>query len=278
MKKDKYGYRYSTDDLPKIKNIFLYGWACFCKILMFLLFGTGSVLLVCLVFPLMKLVFHPAQKFRKYARALVSATFRFFIGCMIVLGVMRMQVDDRKKYRQLHGKVVVANHPSLLDVVFLISLIPNADCIANAQLKKTILLGMIRQLYTVNDEGWEKLLIDCKRSLDEGNCMIIFPEGTRTPRHGTNPYKRGAARIAWETGAAVQPVYIGGNDKYGLGKHDAFFAYNRTERYLYDIHMLPQINIADFAELGPQHGSRAITKKMHDEISAEAYLRDYKIV
>ncbi len=277
-KKSKYGYRYSTEDLPKIKNIFLYIYGCIAKLLMYLIFGTGAILLAILAFPILRLIFHPAKKFRKNARLLVSYAFRFFIWFMHIIHGSLYKTDGRKKYASLKSKIVVANHPSILDVVYLISLIPNADCIVRGGLTKTVLAGVIRQLYIVNDSNWDDLMIQCKKSLDEGNCLIIFPEGTRTPRHGTNPFKRGAARIAYETGCNIQPVYIGGNDKYGLGKHDAIFSYNRTEPYKYDIRMLPEIAIESYKDREPQIASRAVTKKIHDSLAAEAYLSDYKII
>lgn len=271
-------YRYGADDLPKPKNPFYYTYAAIMKLVMYFIFGTGSVALAILLFPLMRLFLHPQARFRVCARRVVSASFRFFIRLMCCCGIMRVRVSDRAAFRQLKSKIVVANHPSHLDIVYMISLLPNADCIVRGSLVRTPLRGVIKSLYIVNDQNFDELLTQARRSLEEGGCLIIFPEGTRTPRHGTNPYKRGAARIAIETGCDVQPVYIGGNDKYGLGKHDAFFSYNRTERYFYDICLLPAIELKDYDGLEPQIAARRLTEKMHKRISAEAFMRDNRIL
>lgn len=278
MKTPEDEYRYGTADLPKPKNIFFYTYAATMKLVMYFIFGTGSIGLAILLFPLMKIFLHPQERFRKYARRAVSATFRFFIRLMCLAGVMRVRISDREAFRKLRSKVVVANHPSILDIVYLVSLLPNADCIVRGTLVHTPVVGVIRNLYIVNSLNFDDLLEQAKRSLEEGNCLIIFPEGTRTPRHGTNRYKRGAARIAIKTGSNVQPVYIGGNDKYGLGKNDAFFSYNRTERYFYDICLLPEIELTEYAGLEPQIASRRLTEKMHRRISAEAFMRDNRIL
>ena len=111
---------------------------------------------------------------------------------------------------------------------------------------KTVLAGVIKQAYIVNSLDFDELCRLCKETLDDGNNVIIFPEGTRTPRHGSTQYKKGAARIAYYAGCDVQPILVGGNDKYGLGKHDPIWSYNHTERYVYDFKLLPEIKIDEY--------------------------------
>ncbi|MBP5156608.1 MAG: hypothetical protein ILP18_01875 [Treponema sp.] len=108
--------------------------------------------------------------------------------------------------------------------------------------------------------------------------MSCFPERRLTPRTGTNPYRRTAARLARECACDIQPVYIGGSDKYGLGSPAATFADCLSGRYLYEHMLLPPLLLADYASLKDREASLAVTKKIHDEVSAEAYLSDYRIV
>ena len=145
MKTPEDEYRYGTADLPKPKNIFFYTYAATMKLVMYFIFGTGSIGLAILLFPLMKIFLHPQERFRKYARRAVSATFRFFIRLMCLAGVMRVRISDREAFRKLRSKVVVANHPSILDIVYLVSLLPNADCIVRGTLVRTPVVGVIRR-------------------------------------------------------------------------------------------------------------------------------------
>src|SRR5574344_166168 len=271
-------YRYSTDDLPPVKNPLLYVYGACTKLFLYFFFGTGSVILAILVFPLLKICVHPKIRFQRAARYVVSHTFRFFMGMMHVLGVAQFKIEDRKAFWNIKSKIVVANHPSMLDVVCMISLMPNADCIVRGSLAKSVYAGVIRQLYIVNSLGYDEMIGFCCKSLATGTNLIIFPEGTRTPRHGTNPYKKGAARIAYDTHCDIQPVYIGGNDKYGLGKHDAFFSYCRSGHYLYNVRKLPEIKIADYESLEPQIAAKRLTDKMHEVIAGAAKAIDNKEV
>ena len=240
----------------------VYIWRVFAKWLSFGIFGVGTILLVTGAFPVMRLFLHPRSRFQKKARVLVSLCFRFFIGIMTILGIVELSAGDKSAYRNLHGKIVAANHPSLLDVVMLISLIPNADCIVRSDLSKTIMKGIIRQLYIPNDLSFEQVVSDCTVSLNEGNCIIIFPEGSRTPRTGNPVYKKGAVRISLASRCGIVPVRIGGTDKYGLGKKDPWAAFNPHEKYIYRLsiktELSPEKYLAEGIVLGVKHYSQEL--------------------
>lgn len=271
-------YRYDHSDLPEVKNRLFYIYGSLAKLFLYLFFGTGSVVLAVVVFPVLKICVHPKEKFQKAARGVVSHLFRFFMGMMRFTGVAGFSIPDRREFLSLKSKIVVANHPSMIDVVCLIALIPNADCIVRGSLAKSVYAGVIRQLYIVNSLGYEEMIDLCRKSLATGTNLIIFPEGTRTPRHGINQYKKGAARIAIDTHCDVQPVYIGGTDKYGLGKYDAFFSYSRSGKYHYNIFKLPEISIADYEQFEPQIAAKRLTDKMHEVIAGAAKAIDVREV
>jgi 1-acyl-sn-glycerol-3-phosphate acyltransferase len=240
----------------------LYLWRVFAKWLSFFLFGAGTVILVVLIFPPMRLALHPRRRFQRRARILVSFCFRFFVRIMTALGIVRLESGPRAPYRNLGGKIVAANHPSLLDVVMLISLIPNADCVVRGGLSKTIVSGVIRQLYILNSSSFDKVTADCAASLDEGNCIIIFPEGSRTPRNGIPVFKRGAARISLASRRNIVPVYIGGTDKYGLGKKDPWTAFNPRNRYVYRLSMGAELSPEPYLAESPSLAVRRYNREL----------------
>jgi len=247
-------------DLPRVKNWPLYCYRVLMKWLCFFIFGLSSVILIILFLPSMRLVFHPKERFKKYARRFVSFTLGGFVIFMNIVGVVNLETEDRESFRRLSSKVVVANHPSLLDVVMLFSLIPNADCIVAGHLNHSIVRGIVRQLYILNSQDFDGILRTCDESLKLGNCLIVFPEGTRTPRFGKISIKKGAARIAIASGCGVIPVHIGGTDKFGLGKKDPWVGFNPTERYVYRVSMGEEINPEKYMSLSKPSAVRALTK------------------
>ena len=269
---------YSHKDLPKIKNIFKYVYGCIMKLLAMLFFAVGAVILAVLVFPFIHLFSHKKNKdFGVTARAYVSHTFRLFLGFLNLTKISIRKIENPKELRELHSKILVANHPSLLDFVYIMSLVPNSTCIVRGSLTKTPLRGVIKQAYITNTEEFDDILVECKKLTDNGCNVIIFPEGTRTPRHGKNNYKKGAARIALYCGCDIQPFFIGGSDKYGLGKHDPLWSYNHVEMYKYDIKKLPVISVSDYKELSESIAAKRLTQKIEEVIKAagDDYYKNY---
>ena len=251
-------------ELPPVTNRALYVRRVFAKWLSFFVFGLNSLFAGLLVLPLMRLALHPKTRFQKYGRRFIHLALRIFAFFMHCVGMADIKTNDREKFKRLGSKIVVANHPSFIDPAILLSLIPNADTIV-IQYRKNLFMGAIMsQLYVVGSKELDDIISSCAESLRLGNCMMIFPEGTRTPRYGKPILKKGAARIALASGCNIVPVRIGGTDKYGLGKKDPWAGYNPAERYVYDLAMGEEISPEKYRNLpGP-----AAAKLLTDEIAS----------
>ena len=260
--------KYNHKDMPKIENYLFNFCGCFMKIFAMTVFGVGAVILAVFVFPFIRLFTLRRKYFGVVARAYVSHTFRVFLGFLNILHVSIRKVENEDDYRNIHSKIIIANHPSLLDFVYIMSLVPNSTCIVRGGLTKTPLRGVIKQAYITNTTTFEDMCVECKKLTDIGCNVIIFPEGTRTPRHGKNNYKKGAARIALYCGCDVQPIFIGGSDKYGLGKHDPLWSYNHVEPYLYDFKKLPVISIDEYKDLSEPIAAKRLTDKMEEVLKS----------
>ncbi len=120
----------------------------------FALFGVGGVVLRVLVFPLLALCVHEPAAHQRAARGAVSMSFRAFVGVMRLLGVLRYEVRGLDKLDR-KGQLILANHPTLIDTVFLIAFVPNADCIVKGALSNNpFMRGPIRAAgYIRNDRG-----------------------------------------------------------------------------------------------------------------------------
>lgn len=260
--------KYNHKDMPKIENYLFNFCGCFMKIFAMTVFGVGAVILAVFVFPFIRLFTLRRKDFGVVARAYVSHTFRVFLGFLNLLHVSIRKVENEDDYRNIHSKIIIANHPSLLDFVYIMSLVPNSTCIVRGGLTRTPLRGVIKQAYITNTTTFEDMCVECKKLTDMGCNVIIFPEGTRTPRHGKNNYKKGAARIALYCGCDVQPIFIGGSDKYGLGKHDPLWSYNHVEPYLYDFKKLPVISIDEYKDLSEPIAAKRLTDKMEEVLKS----------
>lgn len=256
-------------ETPPVKNHILYVWRIVAKIFSLFLFGLGAFLLGIFVLPVMHIIWRRKKDFQRQARKLVCALFKFFVGVMTLMGIVRLKVQGKEKLNKLGGCVVVANHPSLLDVVMLISQIPNADCIVNSYLKKNIVSAVVTNLYITNDHKYKELIGLCKETINEGNALIIFPEGTRSKPWGQNQYKKGAARVALAAECPVVPVFQGGNDKIGLRKKDPMMLFNHTDRYRYNLYVKESINPEEYKGQPEPAAAKHITEKIHEALCYE---------
>jgi 1-acyl-sn-glycerol-3-phosphate acyltransferase len=57
-------------------------------------------------------------------------------------------------------------------------------------------------------EAWNRVAEQGRRFMAQGNWVIMFPEGTRTPRGSQGAYKSGGTRLATATGASVLPIAV----------------------------------------------------------------------
>ena len=183
-------------------------WRIFATGLSFTLFGLGGVLLRILVFPLLHVLIRDRHRRIIIARTIIRLSFRFFIGLMVFLGILRYQIIGLERLNR-SGLLILANHPTLLDTVFLMAFVKNAGCIVKHHLRHNPFThGPVKAAGYIDNEQGTELVTACINSLQEGTNLIIFPEGTRTPANGTIELKRGAANIAVRAGRAVTPVHI----------------------------------------------------------------------
>ncbi|MDE4703047.1 lysophospholipid acyltransferase family protein [Klebsiella pneumoniae] len=175
----------------------------------FALFGIGGLLLSVVWFNLLLLlVWNPVRR-RRLARRSIAASFRAFLTVAKTLGVLDYRIEGSDVLRQEKGCLVVANHPTLIDYVLLASVMPETDCLVkSALLKNPFVSGVIRAAdYLINSQA-DALLPACQQRLDQGDTILIFPEGTRTRPGEKMTLQRGAANIAVRCGSDLRVVTI----------------------------------------------------------------------
>jgi 1-acyl-sn-glycerol-3-phosphate acyltransferase len=174
-----------------------------------MLFG-GGALLALTAFPVVNLMTPSGSRRRERNRFLIHIMFRFYVGMLQFLRLMDLEVEGAEKLQDGAGRIIVANHPSLLDVVLLMTLVRRAQCIVKKELWGSPYLGrLVRGAgYIRNDLEFDALLMACRDALAEGNSLIIFPEGTRTMPHAPVHLSRGFANMAILLHCNIQLVTI----------------------------------------------------------------------
>lgn len=139
----------------------------------------------------------------------IRNSFQFFLKTVRVLGVLDYQFHNIERFNDDKGCIIVANHPSLLDYVFLASCMPRCDCIVKQSLLNNFFMkGVITSAGYIPNSDSETLLPLCKEKLQQGGMILIFPEGTRTTPGQEIQLQRGAANIALRCNTDIRIVHI----------------------------------------------------------------------
>ncbi len=143
------------------------------------------------------------------AQRAVHRSSHRYLRLLAGLGLMRWSARECEALEGAVPRLVVANHPTLLDVVVLFALLPQADCIVNAErARNPFLRGLARSAGYVTNADGVLAVEECVRRLRAGRTLIIFPEGTRSPTAGLGSFQRGAAHIALRSKTPFTPVLI----------------------------------------------------------------------
>jgi 1-acyl-sn-glycerol-3-phosphate acyltransferase len=175
---------------------------------LFALFGVLSVGLFGVVLPIRLALTREHAQRDLLAQRIVQRALRGYLRVGEWLDVWTVEARGAEALAQ-GPALVVANHPTLLDVVLLLAHMPQADCVAKrAAWDNPFLRAVVSAAaYIPNDDG-EDLIAQCCARLAAGRNVILFPEGTRSPAVGLQSFRRGAAHIALRSGCAVVPVLL----------------------------------------------------------------------
>jgi len=198
------------------------------------------------------------------ARAVIHWTFRAFIALMCVLGVISYEVHGREKL-QRQGLLILANHPTLIDIVFLMAFVRRADCIVKAALARNpFTRGPVRAAGLVCNDAGPDLIADCIASLRVGGNLIVFPEGTRTLRNRASRWQRGAANVAVRGGINVTPVRIRVSHPL-LGKGERWY-HVPPKRAHFVFEVGNDIRVSDFLDSSGDNKALA-ARRLTDELA-----------
>jgi 1-acyl-sn-glycerol-3-phosphate acyltransferase len=182
--------------------------------------GLGALALLCLgwlPFALLASLL-PPRAGRCVGRLVITAGFRVYLLFLTIFCACRFDLAALDSLRRDKPLILVANHPSLLDVVMIVSRFPDAVCVIKASLMDNILLGAAARLarYIRNDAP-VSMIRRAGAELKEGAHLVIFPEGSRTVDFPIDACTNAAGLIASNARVPLQSLIIEFSSPY-LGK------------------------------------------------------------
>ncbi|WP_101674819.1 lysophospholipid acyltransferase family protein [Alloalcanivorax mobilis] len=236
--------------------------------LSFMVFGLGALLLA-VPMSLNRLLPGPPARRARRGQHLVHLAFRLHLAIMQGLGVMRCQVSGGERLNR-PGQLVIANHPSLIDVVCLVSRIRHANCIVKASLRHNPFTRWpVAGAGFISNRDPVTMVDESVRWLRQGGSMVIFPEGTRSEPGQLARFQRGAANIALRADAVVTPVFIHCSPAT-LTKGTPWYRIP-TRRFTVSLRVGDDIDLTPFTGTALPLAARRLTEHLQHRFSEETH-------
>lgn len=185
-----------------------YYWRFLVTGVSFLLFGLSALIVGAVVLPLVRVIPASRQLKRVRARNVMRYGFRLFVAQMRSMGGLKYEFRGVERLGR-PGQLIVANHPSLIDVVFLLAFTPGAGCVVKQGLwRNPLTRGAVMLAEYITNDPTAAMIGAASAALRENQTLIMFPEGTRTRPQQPLVFHRGAAHVALRAAKIVTPVYI----------------------------------------------------------------------
>ncbi|MGQ0586889.1 MAG: lysophospholipid acyltransferase family protein [Gammaproteobacteria bacterium] len=241
------------------------GWRIVGTGLSFAVFGIGACVISLTVFPVLRLASPDPEVARRRIQRAMQLTFKLFTWMMVSLGLLTVEFRNPERLAR-QGRLIVANHPSLIDVVLIISAMPAVDCIVKQALYRNPFLRwpVLWAGYIPNTQP-EQLVEECAEALRAGRSLLVFPEGTRTVPGQPLQFKRGAAQIALAAKCEIQPITITQTIPT-LTKAEQWYQVAREPSH-WVVSVDEPMRIDSFFELAPSLGARHLTQHLLDYYS-----------
>lgn len=224
----------------------------------FFLFGLGGLVIGIVIFPLIFIFIRNRETRQTVARQLVSNAFKLFLVIVKGLGVLSYEIEGVENAVVGKNQIIVANHPTLIDVIFLVSIFPMADCvIKEAITRNPFMRSVVLSTNYIPSGNTGKLLKTCVSRLRSGASILLFPEGTRSIPGKPLDFKLGAASFAVKSNAEILFITIQCNQPRFLVKKEPWYRIP-PERPFISIRVYPSQSLETLvpAELHPRQATR----------------------
>ena len=184
--------------------------------------GALTFIFICLLTTLLwlfpGLLLNTSQN-RWLGRRAIHYVTRFFFTVLELSGLVQTDFKDLDRLYHQRGIILTANHPCLMDALFVMSRLPNVVCVMKASVvDNPLLVGAASMAGFIRSDSPKQFIRQCQKSLDQGAQLLLFPEGTRTIQEPINPFQSGFSLIAKKSRTPVQTIFIQANTGF-LGKH-----------------------------------------------------------
>jgi 1-acyl-sn-glycerol-3-phosphate acyltransferase len=150
-----------------------------------------------------------------FLQRMISGTFRLFLAGCAAGGIMRLDLSAIDTVNRQRGLVLVANHPSMIDVFLIISRVRQGVCLMKDSLTANVFLALGARLAGyISNKHTDQMIRQAAHTVASGGTLLVFPESTRTEHQPISTFQPGAALIAKRAKVPIQLIFLETNSQY----------------------------------------------------------------
>ncbi len=178
-----------------------------CRLIYTVYIGIGLLLLLPIVF--LGTLLMPQNIARAFCKNMTKL--------LLFWTALPIQITGKENLDSAKPMIYIANHASYFDALLVMSILPNhVIFVGKQELEDWPFMGRIFKklgFITVDRNDVTQSLLNSQHmsnTLNQGNSLMIFPEGTFTYAVGLRPFKLGAFKMAVETLTPLCPIALEG--------------------------------------------------------------------
>jgi 1-acyl-sn-glycerol-3-phosphate acyltransferase len=190
----------------------------------------------------------------------VQYAFRAFVGVMSGLGGLSYRFTGTERLGR-PGQLVIANHPTLVDVVFIVAFTPAPACVVKSALfRNPFTRRVVQAAGYVSNAPTDLMIENADAALRAGDTLVMFPEGTRTRPGQPMSFQRGTAAVAVHAARSLTPVFIRCDPPF-LHKRQAWYQAPPRRPHL-TLEVGPDIDLESYRDRPAPRSSRALNEQL----------------
>ncbi|MGF1695605.1 1-acyl-sn-glycerol-3-phosphate acyltransferase [Vibrio lamellibrachiae] len=222
-------------------------WRVFATGLCFSIFGIGGLFLSFVFIPLIHLFNRDSSQQQLHVQHLIQQSFDLFCRLMKFTGAIDYQIVGAENLADDKHCLIIANHPSLIDYVLIASQLKQCDCLVKSAIWSNMFMKhVVKAAGYIPNEAPEDLVEQCQQKFDQGNVLLVFPEGTRTRSNEETKLQRGAAQIAVRTGRDMRIIHISVTPSF-LTKEKKWYQVPKTKPFFH-VEIKGKVEVEPFIE------------------------------
>ena len=228
-------------------------WNLTKTVISFLIFLIFSLVLTLIGFFLLTIGGKSKANKRRFHQC-ICLVFRFLSKIMIQVSV---KIRNEAKETFEKSGIIISNHQSHLDLMYLLMLSPKIICLTNEWVWKSPFYGWILRYadYYPVANGIEQNVEQLRTAINNGYSILVFPEGTRSEDCSIGRFHKGAFYLAEQLQTDIIPVVI-----HGIGH---FFPKNEfiSRKGSVTVQILERIAYGDVRRAGKEYYEIAKTMR-----------------